>query len=351
MPRVRNLKRKLLVSLGTLVVALVIGELVTRALEPGPFSLFDHNPYHKLDEAGLVARHDPGFEGRWDGTWYATNSLGMRGRELPPDGGGPRFTVACLGDSCTFGKGVVEADCWPRQLERLLTARAGGAWTPVVANLGVNGYSGATYLRMLRDLGDDVGPDVVVVGYNLNDFPNAIRAVNEKVFEDRQARRLIPVGTRDFLGRFALYRFARQTFYHLNRDRDWARAEAFAQGAGELAPDVRAEQRGYLEALRNEARARDAELLVFLFPYESQVYLDSFDDGPIRQLADICAELEVPFFDVASEFRERARATDPPGRLFLRGDRYHPNATGYAIVAARVLAALDEQEWLPGGGG
>ena len=216
----------------------------------------------------------------------------------------------------------------------------------------MNGYSGATYERIFRDLGADLKPHVVVVGYNLNDFPNAIQAVDEKVFQERGLRKLLSQGLRDFLGRFASYRWTRQTYYHMRRERDWRNAEAFARGAADapLDSEVWQRQEGYLAEIRDLAAEHGGKVAVFLFPYESQVYLDAYDSTPIDRLRDACSRLGLPFVDLADEFRTRARELDPPRQLFLKGDRYHPNPDGYAIVAGRVAEVLGAQGWLRGGG-
>lgn len=346
----RNLRKKLALSLGSLLALFIVGELVTRAMEPGPFSLWDANPYVHHDD-GRAHRHRPEFSGRWDGTWYATNSLGMRGPELDLELTAEELRVACIGDSCTFGKGVVEGDTWPRQLEGLLAAELGPERRVVCANLGVNGYSGATYRRIFADLGDEIRPDLVVVGYNLNDFPNAIRAVDEQVFRQRGLRKLLSQGLRDRLGRLALYRFARQTYYHLKRRSDWERAEQFARGAADqgLDSEVWQQQEQHLVAIRDQAAGYGARTVVFLFPYESQVYLDSYDTTPIERLKEVGARNDIPVIDLAELFRSQARQEDPPRELFLRGDRYHPNPEGYGLVAARVLEELRARGWLAPG--
>lgn len=342
----RRLRRKLLISLLTLTALFVVGELVTRAMEPGPFALLDSNPYQDHAKGRGYQRHKANFEGRWDGTWYSTNSLGLRGPEVPPIGSG-QLRVVCLGDSCTFGKGVVEADTWPRQLETMLAERAAGEWQPVVANLGVNGYHGDSYRVMFQEIGKGLEPDLVLVGFNLNDFPNAISAVDEKVFRGRASRRIIPQGLRDAFAQFALYRWARQTFYHLRRDQDWANAETFARGVAEGAPEdpVWQLQRKILRGIRGAADEAGARTALFLFPYESQVYLSSYDRTPIDRLRALCDEIGIPFVDLAEPFRAAASEADGGG-LFLRGDRYHPNPTGYALVAEQVIAQLDATGWL-----
>jgi lysophospholipase L1-like esterase len=343
----RTLLRKASISVAVLGGVFLVTETVTRSLEPGPFSLLDRNPYVGHPEDPRVVLHQPGFEGRWDGTWYQINPLGLRGPAIEADASEDRYRIVALGDSCTFGKGVAEADTWPRQLESLLGEALSGVRRVVVANLGVNGYSGTTYERIFREVGLGLEPDLVVVGYNLNDFPNAIRAVDEYVFGNRKARRLISQDLRDLLGRTATYRWLRQAYYHSQREDDWAQAEAFARGtrASSADDDAWIEQVKYLESIRDQASAIGAKTAVFLFPYESQVYLDSFDTAPIERLRETCADLELPFVDLAEEFRRCARQSDPAGELFLKGDRYHPNREGYKIVAKKVMGLVVGRKW------
>lgn len=339
MPRLPVVLKRLGLSAASLAVAVTATELVLRAMEPGPFSFFDRNPYVDAAAEGQK-RHRPDFEGRWDGTWYEIDSRGFRGPERTPTFHDGELRIACIGDSCTFGKGVNEADTWPRQLEAALVADGRDA---KVFNLGINGAAAATYRTLLDEHADALRPNVVVIGYNINDFPNTIEAVDKKVYQDRSLRRLVPRGVRDALGRLALYRKARAIYYDSKKESDWAAAEALASDAARTPIDSRvwANERGHLTAIKETAERLGAQTLVFLFPYESQVYLDSYDATPIEQLGQICAELEMPFFDLAEEFRAVARETDPPARLFLAGDRYHPTSSGYAIVASRVRAALE----------
>lgn len=343
--RLRRLAPKLLLSAASLAAAVVGAELVARFREPGPFTLFDRNPYVDSAVDGHV-RHRPGFVGRWDSTWYQIDARGLRGPGRTPTFATGELRIACVGDSCTFGKGVLDAETWPRVLEADL--RAGGA-DVVAFNLGVNGAWGRVYRAMLAEHVAELRPQIVLVAYNLNDFPNAIRAVHERVFEERPLRRIVPQGLRDALGRMALYRWVRARFYERNRAEDWRAAEALAATAAAAPEDesVWRRQRDDLAALRELCAAHGARLLVFLFPYESQLYLDAYERGPVERLQGLCRELEVPFVDLTEGLRAAVRA-DPAGRrLFLPGDRFHPNAEGYRVVARTVLEALRALRWLP----
>ena len=332
-----------------LVMAVLFGivELALRAAEPGPFSFIDRNPY--LTDEFLRHKHKPSFRGHWEGTWFETNALGMRGPEIPIEKEPGEYRVVTLGDSCTFGKSVTEPQTWPRQLEGLLAEDMPAGRFARVANLGVNGFAGHEYHEMYFRLGQDLDPDLVVIGYNLNDFPNVIFAVDQKVYKKRKLRQLLSQDLRDGLGRTATYRWIRATYYELKKERDWQDAERFARETAREGQDeeVWAQQERYLGEVVTAVRERGAEVAVFLFPYESQVYVDGYDQTPIRLMKELCTRLDVPFVDLAERFREVAHETDPPKRLFVRGDRYHPTGEGYGIVAAGVRDVVLARGWLP----
>ncbi|MCE9594513.1 MAG: hypothetical protein K8S98_09990 [Planctomycetes bacterium] len=346
----RPLLKKLALASASLIVAFVLAELIARASEPGPFSFVDHNPNDPDPELDHV--HRPGFVGRWDGTWYEINSRGMRGPEWAPTFAANEYRILALGDSCTFGKGVNESDCWPRQLETVMRASVGDALSIRVANAGVNGYSTGQYLKVLRKYGPEVKPQLVLLGYNLNDFPNVVQATDRAIFQGKNSMRArVPTALRDELGRLALFRWMRATYYEMNREKDWAAAEKFARestnkGAGAAVDKLEAEKQR-LKTLVEESRAMGAQVAIFLLPYESQVYLEIFDDSPVQRLRALCDELGVTFVNLADAFRTEVRKSTPPPRLFLRGDRYHPTAAGYRIVADCVIKVLREQSWLP----
>ena len=97
------------------------------------------------------------------------NSLGFRGPEPLPDGA-PRTRIVALGDSFTFGYGVEVQDAWPARLaERLSAARRAGEPPVEVLNLGVGGYATHDEAIVLRERALALQPDLVIVGYALND--------------------------------------------------------------------------------------------------------------------------------------------------------------------------------------
>jgi lysophospholipase L1-like esterase len=105
-----------------------------------------------------------GFAWRTD---VQVNSHGMRDRERSVERtGAPRIVV--IGDSVTFGSGVAVGDRFTDRLEMLLGARLGAEVE--VLNLGVGGYDTLQEVATLEDVGLRFEPDLVVVGYCVNDL-------------------------------------------------------------------------------------------------------------------------------------------------------------------------------------
>ncbi len=380
MAKVRSLLRKLALSALALLLFLVAAELVARLAEPGPMSLYDTNPYLPDPDLGHV--HEPGFRGRWDSSWYGINSRGWRGPEVGPTFAKDEFRVVCLGDSCTFGKGVVEGDTWPRRLEELLREKMAPGRRPVVFNLGVNGYSMWQYLRTMELQAQSLRPHLVLLGYNVNDYDSAANRADRVVFAGvpdgdmvernkgkptagsapphapaprgpslrARLRALLPDGLRARLNRLALYRYMRATFYDWTRERDYAKMQAIVHALSSRGAAFQAEtvdkEAGMLGQLVTNANACGARVALFLFPFEAMVYIDEFDRGPEQFVQALADRLQVGFVDVPQAFRlelaERGRGTE----LFIRGDRYHPNAAGYELVARTALQRLEALGWL-----
>jgi hypothetical protein len=97
---------------------------------------------------------------------YRSSAEGVRSGEVGVSyrNATPRWRVALVGDSYTFGLDVAFEDSWGHHLERMLGADA------LVLNLGVDGYGiDQAYLRYLRDA-RPWNPDVAILGIFPHDF-------------------------------------------------------------------------------------------------------------------------------------------------------------------------------------
>jgi lysophospholipase L1-like esterase len=104
---------------------------------------------------------------------YAFDEYGLRDHDFALEKAPGEFRVVAIGDSFTFGIGVQLEDCWTEVAERELRTRRGG---PVeVINAGFSsGYKASDYEDWILHSGVRLKPDVVVVGFCLNDMHDGI---------------------------------------------------------------------------------------------------------------------------------------------------------------------------------
>ena len=112
----------------------------------------------------------PGYSGWFAGVPVQINSLELRdSREYKLAKGPTTFRILVLGDSVTFGHGAVSEHTYPFLLEQRLKA-----WRPdidwQVWNAAVPGYNTSQELAHLGELGPRAAPDLVIVGFYINDL-------------------------------------------------------------------------------------------------------------------------------------------------------------------------------------
>ncbi len=134
------------------------------AIDPGTEHLYTMQPdTHRVNRVS----EEPDA---WEWT-FTTDSAGRRvviedDAAVPRAEGGPR--VVALGDSYTFGWGVDDEHTYPAQLERLLRDHDGLAEVNVI-NAGTPGFNTMQEASYLTSRWDELRPDVVVLGFVMND--------------------------------------------------------------------------------------------------------------------------------------------------------------------------------------
>ncbi len=169
-----------LIALATVTLSLVGAEVGLRLFRPVQHRLpldatilpAGATHYHqRATIAGLTYELIPGAHGVYAGSEVSINALGERGPEVEFAKPAGTFRVAAIGDSLTFGYGAPQDGTWPAALQRILAQdlAALGATAVEVLNLGVSGYDSADEAIVLEGRALPLDPDVVVVGYFLND--------------------------------------------------------------------------------------------------------------------------------------------------------------------------------------
>lgn len=102
----------------------------------------------------------------WE-TTIQINSHGFRGREYSKTKKPGTFRIVVIGDSITFGNRLTQDQNYPAVLEALYQRKG----QPVeVLNLGLGGYDTLQEVATLADIGLAFDPDLVILGYCINDI-------------------------------------------------------------------------------------------------------------------------------------------------------------------------------------
>jgi lysophospholipase L1-like esterase len=268
--------------------------------------------------------------------------------------------IAALGDSITFGNRLALEDTWPHQLGELLAGEG-----VQVMNLGVGGYRTSQEVAMLKHVGLGLDPDLVVVGFCLNDLGDVSPNLQ---YIERAAR----YGESPWY-RARIAQFVQVWIDHLTaakRDFEFLDAEPASEPLGPEIEALQSELRESLtglddppqflgwyatpyrvERLRHElaalgaiARAHELPVVVVVVPY--------LEDHPLYQLAYRILELETEragfhYVSVYDAFRAGGFENLQRGE---KGDSVHPNRAGHAILARALEAKLREIGWLANNG-
>jgi lysophospholipase L1-like esterase len=333
-------RRKFLWCAGGPLAALLGLELALRAFDwapaaGAPFRLVDSNLAEQLDREGSGMAFDP----RWlwapiPGAFVAgeaVNAAGFRG-PLPAAGERPALRILALGESATFGLGLLDRESWPRALERKLRDRGIDAQ---VLNYGVIGHSIVQGVERYCVDGVPWRADVVLCcfGGRNEQAPSADRwSDQERIARMRSAA----WRWRRKLGGLATVRWLAA----LGRP---AAREIEPDGAHRGKHPARVSLQEYeraLARLRDVVRSHGGDLLVVIQAFRPdhdamQPIFGWYAEGIERAAAG----LGLPVANVRAALQRRASGAESFAAGLFR-DEAHPSAEGSAWMAEVVLSAL-----------
>ena len=281
----------------------------------------------------------PGWKGHEGAGAVVINSQGLRERELPVARPAGTRRILCLGDSVTFGHWVEAEQAFPRQLEQALAGRIGN---PVqVINAGVPGYSTFQELKWLEEKGWDYQPDLIVVGFVLNDVveryltmaayggAHTILGVDTTVTMQPLSR---------LLRRTAFHRFVMSMMQGQARRREiYSVRQLFAEPPTPEIEEAWRLTEEELSALAAAAGARQVPLVLVAFPFRFQVQ-EALPPRPQERLARWASTEKIPYVDLTDTFAALGAQAG-----FL--DHDHPTPAGHLAAAREVATAL--MAWRP----
>ncbi len=303
---------KALLSVGSVLATLLVLELLFRVLHIAP------------PELAKIKGPAPG----------PTNSLGFRDREYSPEKPPGVDRMLCLGDSFTYGAGVAWQETYPKVVEQRL-AECYPERTIEVWNCGQVGWNTIEEVRLLRERGLGFDPDIVLIGFFLNDATN----LNMNPVLHRIAKRSL---RKDWLARHsAFYYYCRWRWQRARLTRSTTRHYLDAFLSQDASRTFWKECQQALSEAKALSQEEDFHLALVLFP----AFIDLNEKYPFQPIHEevkrACAGLQIPFLDLFEIYEGRDANT-----LRVAERDGHPNTEGHRLAAGAIVQFLEEQRWL-----
>jgi len=352
----RNLSINLALSLLSVVVCVAALELSVRVIVPSWYP-----PYAFAADKDIGYVNTPNMSLRWTGDEFdfstRTNELGLRDYPLKKDG---RLVVLALGDSFCWGFGVEFEKIYLAILEKSIGAR--------IVKAGVCGYGTLHAEKLLRKIGPQIQPDVVMLNFFIgNDFYENTGVRNLTVVDGRL--REIPPQNSSFVHKAITILRGRLRIVELaiGRIKSSPPLFGFVRRLGLAGGDLIGEMDLYattespqvtgsydttkkmIEKLNRSANNIGAKLVVVLIPTKNQVDPERFEnelgrmnldpagydlDRPNRILNKTLDELGIKSLDLLPGFRAN-RKSKPDVELYFAIDK-HWNESGHQVAAGLI---------------
>jgi lysophospholipase L1-like esterase len=259
---------------------------------------------------------------------FTTNSLGYRGKEIPPKS--EKFRILCLGDSFLMGKDVADEETLPVHLENLLEGQA------EVLNAGCGGWNTTQEYYDFQERGFALKPDLVLLFYVFNDAH-----YRKKMSPWRRVKESIVLHSafyRYLLTRWIQFEAGWQAQVQLVGEKEeegnLAVQEAKMMNWNE---DFQDGSKGWEESQRSLRRLKERcqsvqiPFKIVLFPYLVQLDEHYPFHAVHEALQKFCHQEEIPFLDLFPYYKGRSTLD-----LWVGQKDSHPNATGQKIAAEAV---------------
>ena len=298
-PAVTNL----LLMIVTVVLPFVLVEIGVRPFvirsEEKTTSLF-------LQDEDLGWRMRPGSEAFWGETSVTINERGLRGPVIPYERNDAK-RILYLGDSVTFGFMLPKYEmAYPYVVEGLMESEGANIET---VNTGIGGYSPWQQLVYLKSEGLKYDPDVVLIGFVLNDVTEKFHLVQfggdgvgyqlQRSYYSFESRLRYTSATYALIHKLA----ARLRFGSDVREGAVAREVASVEDLARR-PDSDIVRNawditlGNVRGIVETCRSNDIPAGLIVFPYTFQVENPSETNAPQKVLREFANEMDLPILDL-----------------------------------------------------
>ena len=239
----------------------------------------------------------------------ATNSLGMFDKERVKYKPKSVYRIICLGDSTTANSEYVKI------LEMLLNKDTDKKFE--VWNCGVAGYSTLQQLRALRHKWLRYNPDMVIMGFCLNDFDTTPIVVKENgnlvgYFPHKE---ILPKVNPFLLKHSAIYRFIIARLLFSKKDDN----------------DIVELSRSYIQKTQELLSAKGIQFLIVILGIPERIENSSMKENYVV-VKSIIEDYNIEFINIVPLFKKN----NPESLKFLPDDNIHFNREGSQIVAEAI---------------
>ncbi|MGI9326713.1 MAG: SGNH/GDSL hydrolase family protein [Pseudomonadales bacterium] len=333
----------------SLAISLLFAEYALRVLQPA-IATADLQVVHQASP-----RFDweliPGSRGTGGlGEHIEINSMGMRDVEYDVSKGN-QIRIAAIGDSFTFGMGLDLQDGYLKQLEKRLRGQQPRV---EVMNFGVIAYQLWQYLEVLEQRVYATEPDLVIVGFFLDDISVSAEPANRNP-EGRNRFNIQADGAFTASHLFNVVRNlgkvvdirARQRRSRMLRNLEDRREAlgptgidggphpSYLVATGQIKESILQDFDQAMKHLAESTRDHGVDLLALYIPDSTQLY-DPQRQGINKLFADAAAKYAIPLIDLTPYFE----AADDVTALFLFPNDGHASKQGNALI----VEALAEHE-------
>ncbi len=335
----------------------VIFPLMVLEISLRPFRAF-YPLYSKttvyVEDEDLIWKLNPGFDGVYDEARTRINSKGLRGPEIEYEKPGDTKRILFLGDSVIFG---YKLNSYRETIPYLIQERLNEKHNLKVQciNSGVSGYSPWQEYIYLKKEGIKYDPDLVVIGFVLNDVTEKFALVRfggkglGKLSETYLS--VIDTLAEDFALVFFMRKLSRRVVF--GEDSSQMAHEMESLNVKSLftkpdAPNIRKAWKLTLEHLDDIVlfcRERDIPFLLIVFPYQLQ--FDEEREPPIPQeiIGEYARNEGVTYIDLLPSLEEKMSNLDVE-EYDVYIDSLHFSTLGCRIVADIVSDFLIDSEML-----
>ena len=320
--------KRLLFALVPAIILFGVTEMGLRVMGwPKVTEAFEHNEPFWVVDPDLKTYSMPHNE---ENTSFevSTNSDGLRSSIEVTDAK-KTLRIMTLGCSTTFGWGVADSETYPARLQHYLTEAGYG--NVEVVNAGQPGYTSFQGDWLWDALLDDYKPDVVLVGYIVQDARKA-------AYSDKS--QAILQGDNRFLKDNFLYRS--KGYLALRYGMGKVQIQAKERSSQDEGGAFRVPPEDYVSNLRSlvaKIQRSGSKPILFGYPLERTGYTEQH-----RLILSIAAqELKVGHFDPQDQMEIAASES----RLYFARDKGHANAAGNDQIARWVFEYLKSSQYLP----